>query len=88
MGRFLVTSVNPEEILLENIFGVLATEVFGKRLAAKIVGGTKRLEDLIASGEIEAVKPSNTQNGKWYCKADQVLRHCRNTRKPFKVKPI
>lgn len=80
MGRCLITSVNPEEILLENIFGVMATEVFGKKLAAKIVGGAKRLEDLIAAGQIDAVKPSNTQNGKWYCNAAQVLRHCRNTR--------
>lgn len=80
MGRCLITSVNPEEILLENIFGVMATEVFSKKLAAKIVGGAKRLEDLIAAGQIDAVKPSNTQNGKWYCNAAQVLRHCRNTR--------
>lgn len=81
MGKCLVTAVNPHEILLENIFSIMSGEFFGKDLSAKIVGGTKRLNDLIAAGEIQAEKPSNTQNGKWYCNAAQVLRHCRNARK-------
>lgn len=80
MGRFHVTSVNPSEILLENILRVMSTETFCKDKAAKIVGGTKRLQDLIAAGEITAEKPSNSQNGKWFCNAAQVLRHCRNAR--------
>ncbi len=72
--------LSPKEILLENI--LLATEhlTFSKDTAAKIVGGPKRLTNLIAAGKIEADKPSNTQNGKWYCKASQVLIHCRNMR--------
>ncbi len=81
MGRFKVTEVNPEAIQLENIFAVMATESFGKDLSAKIVGGVKKLEDLIASGAIEAHKPNNVQNGKWFCNAAQVLRHCRNMRR-------
>lgn len=80
MGRCLVTSVNPSEILLENILLVMSNETFGKDKAAKIVGGSKRLQDLIAAGEIMAEKPANSQNGKWYCNAAQVLRHCRNAR--------
>lgn len=80
MGKFLVTSVNPKEILLENILAIMSDEYFSKDLSAKIVGGVKKLEDLIAAGAIEAHKPNNVQNGKWFCNAAQVLRHCRNMR--------
>jgi len=80
VGKFLVTSVNPKEILLENILAVMSDEYFSKDLSAKIVGGVKKLEDLIAAGAIEAHKPNNVQNGKWFCNAAQVLRHCRNMR--------
>lgn len=80
MGRFIVTSVNPAEILLENILMVMERETFGKDTAAKIVGGVKKLENLIAAGKIEAVKECKAQNGKWQCNAAQVLRHCRNMR--------
>lgn len=86
MGRSLVTSVNPEAILLENILNIMEHETFCKDTSAKIVGGTKRLLDLIAAGEIKAVKKSRSQNGKWSCNAAQVLRHCRNTRRK-KSKP-
>lgn len=80
MGKFQITSVNPKEILLENILAVMANEYFSKDLSAKIVGGVKKLEDLIAAGKIEAHKPNNVQNGKWFCNAAQVLQHCRNMR--------
>ncbi len=81
MGKFMVTAVNPEAIQLQNIMAVMADESFGKDLSAKIVGGVKKLEDLIASGAIEATKPNNVQNGKWFCNAAQVLQHCRNMKK-------
>lgn len=81
MGKFQITSVNPKEILLENILAVMANEYFSKDLSAKIVGGVKKLEDLIAAGKIEAHKPNNVQNGKWFCNAAQVLQRCRNMRK-------
>ena len=81
MGKFLVTSVNPKEILLENILAIMSDEYFGKDLSAKIVGGVKKLENLIAAGKIEATKPNNVQNGKWFCNASQVLQHCRNMRR-------
>ena len=81
MGKFQITSVNPKEILLENILAVMANEYFSKDLSAKIVGGVKKLEGLIAAGKIEAHKPNNVQNGKWFCNAAQVLQHCRNMRK-------
>lgn len=81
MGKFKVNSVNPEAILLGNILAVMEHECFGKDLSAKIVGGVKKLENLIAAGEIAADKPNNVQNGKWFCNAAHVLRHCRNMRK-------
>ena len=80
MGKRLITSVNPSEILRENILIEMNGHYFCKDTAAKIVGGTKRLERLIAAGEIEAEKRANAQNGKWYCNAAQVLRHCCNKR--------
>lgn len=81
MGRFKITSVNPAEIMLENIFLALEHETFSKDISAKIVGGVKKLENLIAAGKIAAVKGCNAQNSKWKCNAAQVLRHCRNMRK-------
>lgn len=73
--------VNPKEILLENILAVMEYENFSKDLSAKIVGGTGKLESLIASGKIRAVKSTNAQNSKWKCNASQVLSFCRNMRK-------
>jgi hypothetical protein len=79
MSNF-VTSVNPSEIMLENIFLIMENEHFCKDKAAKIVGGEKKLLALIADGKIKARKPTNAQNGTWYCNAADVLRHSRNMR--------
>ncbi len=73
-------SVNPKEILLENILIAMENLTFSKDVAAWIVGGVKRLEHLIASGEIYAEKGTCAQNSKWKCNAAQVMRHCRNMR--------
>lgn len=73
-------SVNPKEILLENILIFMQGEKFGKNLSARIVGGEQKLTELIAAGEIMAEKPTASQNGKWFCNAAQVLSHCRNMR--------
>lgn len=81
MGKFIITSVNPAEIQLENIFRVMEGLTFSKDISASIVGGPKKLEELIAAGKIEAEKGCNAQNSKWKCNAAQVLRHCRNMRK-------
>lgn len=80
MSRFHVTSVNPAEIELENIFRVMERLTFCKDTAASIVGGPKKLEALIAEGKIHAEKGCNAQNSKWKCNAAQVLRYCRNMR--------
>lgn len=78
MERCLV--VSSAEIQLENIYRAMERQTFSKDVAASIVGGTKKLESLIASGEIDADKGCNKQNSKWKCNAAQVLRHCRNMR--------
>ena len=80
MARGILKEVNPKEILLENILIVMERVNFSKDISAMIVGGTKKLEDLVASGKIDAEKGCNAQNSKWKCNAAQVLRHCRNMR--------
>lgn len=67
--------------LLDNIIRVMSDKKMSKSEAADIVGGEKKLLSLIESGKIEAYKPKNVQNGKWYCNAAQVLLHCRFKRK-------
>ncbi|MDE7464957.1 MAG: hypothetical protein K2M59_03650 [Muribaculaceae bacterium] len=81
MGKCLVTSLNPAEIQLENIFIIMERFNFSKDMSATIVGGPAKLEELIASGQIYAVKGASAQNSKWKCNAAQVLRHCRNMRR-------
>lgn len=81
MSRIKPCSVNPKEILLENILIAMEEVTFSKDTAARIVGGVKKLENLIASGEIFAEKGTNAQNSKWKCNAAHVLKHCRNFRK-------
>ena len=50
-------------------------ETFGQRKAASMVGGLGRLLKLIEEGKIRSDKPSNKQNGKWFCNAADVLRY-------------
>lgn len=73
--------IDTAAIHLENIFLAMANQSFCKTTAAKIVGGRERLVRLVESGAIRADKKSVKQNGRWYCNAADVLRHCRNMRK-------
>lgn len=55
---------------------VLNNKTFGQREAADIVGGRGRLFRLVGSGAIRAEKkPSNRQNGRWYCNAYDVIKN-------------
>lgn len=72
--------VNAPAIHLENILLAMANKSFCKTTAADIVGGRTRLVRLVESGEIRATKTSKQQNGRWYCNASDVLRHCKNMR--------
>jgi hypothetical protein len=73
--------VNTQAIQLENILLAMANKSFCKTTAADIVGGRTRLVRLVESGDIRAIKTSKQQNGRWYCNASDVLRHCKNMRK-------
>ena len=73
--------MNAPAIHLENILMAMANKSFCKTTAAEIVGGRTRLVRLVESGEIRATKTSKQQNGRWYCNAADVLRHCKNMRK-------
>lgn len=54
---------------------VLNDKTFGQRESATIVGGRGRLLRLVGEGKIRAEKkPSNKQNGRWYCNAYDVLK--------------
>lgn len=66
------------EMLAEEIGRIYdATEkiTFSKNTAAVIVGGRRRLEDLVDRGKIRKTELSNHQHGKWQCVASDVLRH-------------
>lgn len=49
--------------------------VFSKTEAAKLVGGRARLLRLVGAGKIRVDKPTNRQNGKWFCNAGDVIRY-------------
>lgn len=66
-----------ENRLLENILAVTSTMTIGKTLAARIVGGERKLERLQVSGAIDCAGKGNAQNGKWRFNLAQVLQHCR-----------
>lgn len=67
-----------ETRLLENILSVTSGMTIGKRAAARIVGGEKKLELLHVSGAIECSGKGSGQNGKWKYNLSQVLQHCRH----------
>ena len=75
------------EFKLANILIVMDRETFGQRKAASMVGGFDRLLQLIEEGKIRSDKPTNKQNGKWFCNAADVLRYVVvKYRKPRKKK--
>lgn len=69
-----------EATVLENIMHVMNLHRFGKRESEFIVGGRKRLNDLIAAGKIRVEKKMGYQYSKWYCNAADVLKFTKNRR--------
>ena len=69
-----------QSAILQNILLAFENKTFSKELSAHIVGGVKKLENLIAAEKVKSEKPTNHQNGKWFCCAPQVLMHCKNRR--------
>lgn len=54
---------------------VLNDKTFGRNEAADIVGGLARLRRLTENGLIRMEKPTNKQNGKWFCNAWDVIKY-------------
>lgn len=48
---------------------------FSKTEAMKLVGGKCKLYKLIEQGKIRVEKTTPKQNGKWFCKAGDVIRN-------------
>ena len=69
-----------EAIVLENIMHVMDGHRFGKRESEYIVGGKKRLRDLITAGKIRVEKNMGYKHSKWYCNAADVLKFTKNRR--------
>lgn len=63
------------EARLADIMAIMDLETFGQRKSAKLVGGLKRLLRLMEEGKIRTDKPTNSQNGKWFCNAADVLKY-------------
>ncbi len=48
---------------------------FSKNTAAKLAGGQRRLENLVAEDRIRAIKTTDKQNGRWECNGSDVIRY-------------
>lgn len=60
---------------INRIYDATRELTFSKNMSAEIVGGRRRLEDLVGRGKIATDKPTAHQHGKWRCKASDVLRY-------------
>jgi hypothetical protein len=68
------TMLTPEYRLM-TIETALNNEVFSKTVASRLVGGKANLMRLVERGKIRIEKPTNKQNGKWFCNAGDVIRN-------------
>ena len=59
--------------LLKNILQQMETEEFGKRKSERIVGGPKKLVELVENGAVRV----RTANGREYYNGSDVLMYCR-----------
>lgn len=60
---------------INRIYDATRELTFSKTMSAAIVGGRRRLEDLVGRGKIAVDKPTAHQHGKWQCRASDVLRY-------------
>lgn len=66
-----------ENRMLGNIFRATSGMTVGKRTAARIVGGEKKLERLHVEGKIVCSGKGKGQSGKWRFDLASVLRYSR-----------
>ncbi len=71
---------------INRIYDATRELTFSKNMSAEIVGGRRRLEDLVGRGKIATDKPTAHQHGKWRCKASDVLRYAYSEEYPNKTK--
>ena len=62
------------EAKLADVLFIMEMKLSVKRKSASLVGGLGRLIKLIEEGKIRSDKPTNKQNGKWFCNAADVLK--------------
>lgn len=60
---------------INRIYDATRELTFSKTMSAAIVGGRRKLEDLVGRGKIAVDKPTAHQHGKWQCRASDVLRY-------------
>lgn len=63
--------MRPQTLLITRCYKKGVT--FSKTKAAALLGSRRKLEDLVAKGDIRMEKPTLTQNGKWQVSAGDVL---------------
>jgi hypothetical protein len=73
-----MTRQDIENRMLQNILSATEGMTIGKRTAARIVGGEKRLERLHIEGKIMCAGKGKGQSGKWRFDLSSVLLHSRN----------
>lgn len=71
-------------VLLKNILIQMDSEYFGKRKSERVVGGPKRLQELVENG---AVRMKFEDNGRAYYNASDVLMYCRPPKRKKERKP-
>lgn len=71
-------------VLLKNILMQMEGERFGKRKSERVVGGPKKLQELVESG---AVRVQAEENGRLYYNASDVLMYCRPPKRKKERKP-
>lgn len=70
--------------LLKNILMQMEEESFGKRKSERVVGGPKRLQELVENG---AIRMKLENNGRAYYNASDVLMYCRPPKRKKERKP-
>lgn len=71
-------------VLLKNILMQMEGECFGKRKSERVVGGPKKLQELVENG---AVRMKFEENGRAYYNASDVLMYCRPPKRKKERKP-
>ena len=77
-------SQDTASVLLKNILMQMEGECFGKRKSERVVGGPKRLQELVENG---AVRMKFEENGRAYYNASDVLMYCRPPKREKERKP-